>query len=507
MTGWLLRIKNWRGMRHRCYRLWQRDVIFWRRHRKAIISWTVILFHVLGIFSSIRAVMQSRTPQGAIAWAVSLNTFPYVAVPAFWVFGSFEFEDYLTARSQAREKSRTVEKELRQRLSDEDLVTAPTDEWEQVMLQLAGLPFTIGNSAELLQNGGETYDSLLKGIDDAQDYVLFQFYIIRDDEIGRKFRDALVKKAAAGVRVYAMYDEIGSMGLPASFKAPLVKAGGQFIPFNTTQGFGNRLRLNFRNHRKVMVVDGKQAWVGGINIGDEYLNVGKPSSDVYVRDTHIKMSGPIVQMVQATFIEDWYWAARNLPKLNWDPEPSTSGSMKMLCLPTGPSTTLDTCALYYLTAINKARHRVWISTPYFVPDEQIVSAIALAVLRGVDVRIMIPQKTDSHLINASHLGIVGEMEPTGAKIYSYQKGFIHQKVMLVDDRYSFVGTANFDNRSFRLNFEITMLADNEAFAKKTEEMLKDDFSHAVLLPKKKYEESSFVQRLMARTALLLSPVQ
>lgn len=507
MPRWWVDIKSTGGFKHRCRRMWQKDVIFWKRHRKGIISGFFILFHVLGVFSSIKAIMTSRTPQGAIAWAVSLNTFPYVAVPAYWVFGSFEFDDYLKARSEARTESGKVVANLRTRLQNKGLIVQPSGEWSQVLQKLAELPFTDGNTGSLLLNGGETYASLLEGIKSAQDYILFQFYIIRDDKIGKQFRDALVEKAQQGVRIYAMYDEIGSLGLPDSFKEPLIKAGGQFIPFNTTQGFGNRFRLNFRNHRKVMVVDGRDAWVGGINIGEEYKSSGPSDPKAYMRDTHIKMTGPVVKMVQATFTEDWFWAARNLPQLNWEPERATTGTMEMLCLPTGPSTDLDTCALFFLTAINKAKERVWISTPYFVPDEQIVSALALAVLRGVDVRIMVPEKTDSHLINMSHLGIVGQMKKTGVEIYNYKKGFIHQKVMLVDDQFSFIGTANFDNRSFRLNFEITMLVDDKPFAKKTEQMLKDDFAQSVKVTETAYDDSSFIKRLFARTALLLSPIQ
>lgn len=506
MAWRIRRIKSFGSLLHRCRRLWQEDVIFWRRHKKAILSWLFVAFHVMGALSSVRAVMESRTPQGAIAWAVSLNTFPYVAVPAYWVFGSFEFSDYVETRSKARVESRQVETQLRENLQKNDFVVPADNEWSQVFQQLAGLPITKGNSAKLLHNGQETYASLLEGINSAEDYILFQFYIIRDDATGRKFRDALVEKARQGVRVYAMYDEIGSLGLPDSYKAPLIEAGGQFIPFNTTQGLGNRFRLNFRNHRKVMVVDGREAWVGGINIGEEYRNSGPSSPSTYMRDTHIKVAGPVVQMVQATFVEDWHWAAHNIPELNWQPQASAQ-DMEMLCLPTGPSSRLDTCALFFISAINKARSRIWISTPYFVPDQQIISALVLAVLRGVDVRIMVPEKTDSWLIDLSHLGIMGEMAETGVQIYKYQKGFIHQKVMLVDDQYSFVGTANFDNRSFRLNFEITMLVDNKEFAGETEAMLKEDFSHARLSEPTRFKDSPYIKRLLARTALLLAPIQ
>jgi len=491
---------------HRCKRLWQEDVIFWKRHKKTILSWGFIIFHVLGALSSINAVMHTRTPQGAIAWAVSLNTFPYIAVPAYWIFGASEFDDYIAARQKARASGKEIEDAIRAHLSAESLVPAPSNDTNRVLQSLASLPFTEGNSAEYLIDGAETFTSMLEGIERARKYILFQFYIVRDDKIGRQFRDALIKKAKEGVTVYAMYDEVGSLGLPDSFDDSMIEAGVQFIPFNTTQGFGNRFRINFRNHRKVVVVDGLETWIGGINIGEEYKSSGSVE-DEYIRDTHLHMTGPVVQMVQAVFVEDWYWAARNFPKLNWDPERSGEGNLGILCLPTGPSDKLETCALFYLNAINRAKERIWISTPYFVPDQQIVSALTLAVLRGVDVRIMIPEVTDSKLIDLSHHGIAGAVERTGVKMYHYTKGFNHQKVMLVDDNYSYVGTANFDNRSFRLNFEITMVVDDVDFARQTEEMLNKDFESSRLVPEKTYSNSSFIKRLLSSVALLLSPIQ
>lgn len=502
---------QWNNLQHSCRRLWQKDVIFWQRHKKKIISWTFIIFHVLGALSSIRAIMDTRTPQGAIAWAVSLNTFPYIAVPAYWVFGAAEFDDYIVARQEARKAGKDIGENLKKSLSEKGLLVSPLEGQARVLQDLSqGMAFTTGNNAEYLINGGRTFESILNGINEAKDYILFQFYIIRDDQVGRQFRDALVRKAKEGVRVYAMYDEVGSLGLKSSFKKPLIDAGGKFLPFNTTQGFGNRFRLNFRNHRKVVVIDGKQAWIGGINIGEEYSSSsfgseGPPAE--FFRDTHLRMEGPIVQMVQAIFMEDWYWADRKFPELKWDPEVSTTSSLKMLALPSGPVDEFETCALFYLSAINNAKKRVWISSPYFVPDEQIVSALTLAVLRGVDVRIMIPEKTDSSLIDTSHRGIIGRVERSGIKVYRYEKGFNHQKIMLVDDNHSYVGTANFDNRSFRLNFEITVVVSDQGFAKKTEQMLEKDFQSAVAVPEKYYENSGFWKQFMSRVALLLAPIQ
>lgn len=497
---------NFQKLKHRTKRMWQKDLVFWLRYRKKILYWTFAIFHVLGFFSSINAIMQTRTPQGAIAWAVSLNTFPYIAVPAYWIFGASEFEDYFHSREESRQAAREIRQELRTRLIDGNMLQEPDDVKDRVLASLAEQPFTRGNQVELLTSGAETYESMLEGIESAKHYILFQFYIIRDDDIGRRFRDALARKAREGVKVYAMYDEIGSLGLPSDFGKPITDAGSEFVTFNTTEGFMNRLRLNFRNHRKIVVIDGQYAWTGGNNIGEEYTGTGENGSEFY-RDTHIKMSGPVVQMVQSVFVEDWYWVKRGFPELDWQPDRSEEGDLKMLCLASGPSDTRETCALFYLTAINSAQKRIWISSPYFVPDQQIFSALALAVLRGVDVRIMVPRTTDLPLTNFSHLGILGETEKSGVNVYAYEKGFNHQKVMLVDDQYSYIGSANFDNRSFRLNFEITMVVDDKDFAVKTEAMLEKDFEYSPLVPPDTFRESNFFRRLIARTALLLAPIQ
>ena len=212
-----------------------------------MIAALVVLFHLLGFFSSIHAIMSTRTEQGAVAWAVSLNAFPYVAVPAYWVLGRSRFEGYVTAR----------------RMSPEAVTPAA-----RAAQRLAGMPFLHGNSLDLLVDGDATFSSILDGIDAAEDYVLFQFFIVHDDEIGRKIKEHLIARAKAGVRVYFLYDEVGSHDLPKAYKRELTDAGAEVSAFNTRQGAGNRFQINFRNHRKVVVVDGKVAWVGGHNVGD-----------------------------------------------------------------------------------------------------------------------------------------------------------------------------------------------------------------------------------------------
>lgn len=471
-----------------------------------LISLIVFLAHLAGALTSVRAVMETRTAQGAIAWVVSLNTFPYIAVPAYWVFGRSKFEGYVSARREAHERMSVRAREYIGRLMQGGMIAQPERDRTLLVEKLAKLPFTQGNDAELLTDGEATFRSILDGIAQARKYVLVQFYILRDDRIGRNLKQHLLDRARQGVRVYVLYDEIGSGDLSKTYAPELVAAGAEVRPFNTTQGASNRFQLNFRNHRKIVVVDGRTAWVGGHNVGDEYL--GRDPRVGFWRDTHVKMEGPIVQSVQIAFTEDWQWAAKSVPELDWDPRSASDGkSRQMICLPSGPDDPLETCTLFFLHAINQAKTRLWIASPYFVPDEQFISALQLAALRGVDVRVIVPDKSDNKLVELSGWSYVGELDRVGIKFYRHRKGFMHQKVMLVDDNACTIGTANFDNRSFRLNFEITIGVLDEDFAGQVKRMLEQDMADSRLVAAKEVEQRGFWSRFAIRAARLMAPVQ
>jgi cardiolipin synthase len=480
-----------------------------RRKRNRWIATFVFVMHVLGVWTSIEAVMSTRTSQGAIAWAVSLNTFPYVAVPAYWIFGQSKFDGYdlLRLNQQLRESETVVA--ARQKLEAEGLLVSADTPVEtgyiQLLDNLTKLPMTTGNSVDLLIDGEATFSAILDAIDQAEEYVLFQFYILRDDEIGRRCLEALRKKISDGVRVYVLYDELGSKDFSESYLRELRGSGMEIVPFNTTQGRGNRFRLNFRNHRKIVVVDGDVAFVGGLNVGDEYL--GKDPVLSPWRDTHVRVRGPVVHCIQAPFVEDWNWATGAIPELDWKPAEATGGTIAAACLPTGPADTLETGTLFFLHAINSAKRRLWIVSPYFVPDEQVMSALQLAALRGVDVRVLIPQNPDHLHVYLSGLSYLVEAKQAGVKIYRYQPGFLHQKVWLIDDHTSFVGTANLDNRSMRLNFEITLMMIDEGFASEVEAMLEEDFRRSELASPSEYTERSLPYRFLVRVCRLFAPVQ
>ena len=483
------------------------SILRWRRrHRKTTVALFLLTAHIAGALTSVQAVMRTRTSQGTIAWVVSLNTFPYVAVPAYWIFGGNKFEAYVAARradlgETQREAADYLEK-LRQGhlLADEGSVRS------HLLRRLTGMPATLGNDAELLIDGKATFESIFEGLKRAKDYVLLQFYIIRNDGIGEEFKQNLKACAARGVRVYLTYDDMGCEDLRDKYLKELRESGISVRAFNTLNENLGRSQLNFRNHRKLVIVDGNAAWVGGLNVGDEYLG-RDPKVGVW-RDTFIKIQGPVVQAVQLTFAEDWHWASKQTLTLNREPLPAPSGvSRQMASLASGPADPLETCTLFHLHLINAAQKRLWIATPYFIPDEQFISALHLAALRGVDVRILVPEKSDGRLVNLSGWSFVEDLARSGIRFYRHQPGFMHQKVMLVDDESCTVGTANFDNRSFRLNFELTIATFDREFSLQVARMLEKDFADSRIVTPEEISNKGFWWQFSIRASRMLSPIQ
>ncbi len=466
----------------------------------------VLIFHILGFLSSINAVMTVRTSQGAIAWAVSLNAMPYIAVPAYWVLGRSKFDGYSTARQSSDDKIQENLKLLYDGLKDFSILSSELKPASIAAQKLTDIPYLKGNDVKLLVDGDATFGSIIEGIDEAQDYILFQFFIVKDDEIGRKVKKHLIAKAKDGVKIYFLYDEVGSIDLPDSYKNELRKVGIEVHDFHTQKGKDNRFQLNFRNHRKLVVVDGKKAWIGGSNVGDEYL--GKDPKFGHWRDTHVCIEGPAVISAQISFVEDWFWAIGEFIKtITWKPTASKTSNKEVIIIPSGPADELETATLMFLQAINSAKERIWIASPYFVPDDSIIDAIQLAGLRGVDVRILIPDKKDHLAVWLAAFTYFDEASLTGARIYRYMDGFLHEKVMLIDYYHSSVGTANFDNRSMRLNFEITAMVSDREFNAQVEKMFLADFEKAIEIKKGLLDSKPFYFRVGANIARLTAPIQ
>ncbi|RKF15940.1 cardiolipin synthase [Alginatibacterium sediminis] len=468
------------------------------------MAFFITLFYLAGIASAVHAVMTARTATGAVAWSVSLVSFPFIAVPAYLYLGRNKFEGYVDAFEENADELDALIANFRNDLEPWNVDGNEGASIYKAVSQLAEMDLTRGNSAELLINGNATFDSILAGVSQAKDYVLFQFYMIHDDSLGRRVQQALIERAKAGVRVYVLYDEIGSSGLTQSYIDELTQAGVEVSSFKPTQGSRNRFQVNFRNHRKMVVVDGTSAWIGGHNVGDEYLGLDSEFSPW--RDTHVKLQGPTVIQLQAVIVSDWYWATRSIPELNWKPTAAPNADLKAMIIPFSPTKRLETAGLFFVSALHSAKDRIWISAPYFVPDEAVLKALELAALRGVDVRIITTGKPDSLPVYLAGFYYFNQLRDLGIKFYAYQPGFLHEKVMLVDNKYSTVGTPNFDNRSFRLNFEVTALIMDQGFAQEMEKMFEDDFAHSIELNPSDFDEKPFYWWFGVNLSRLASPV-
>ncbi|MDR5892616.1 cardiolipin synthase [Halomonas mongoliensis] len=468
-----------------------------------LLGLAIFMVHLLGILSAVLALLSSRTSQGAIAWILSLITLPYVAVPAYWIFGQPRFYGYVSARGERDSVLRRVLARYREPL--EPFVAETRDPDVRAVEQLAQMPMTSGNRAELLVDGEATFESLFDGIERAEEYVLIQFFIVRNDALGIELKQRLQRVADRGVRVYFLYDEVGSHKLNEGYLRDLASSGVEVSAFRSSRGFRHRFQLNFRNHRKVLVVDGREGWVGGFNVGVEYL--GQHPRHGAWRDTHLKLTGPSVLGLQEAFWEDWHWATGEVITLTWTPQVSCHECHKVVIVPSGPADRQDTAGLLVQHAIHSARERFWVTSPYFVPDQGVQDALRLAAMRGVDVRIMIPEHPDHLLVFLSAFSFLPDMLRAGVKVYRYQPGFLHQKVMLIDDSAASVGTVNLDNRSFRLNFEITAFLPDRHFAAQVRLMLEKDFANCRRVNLDEITSRPLWRKLVSRAAYLLSPIQ
>lgn len=484
---------------------------FVRRRRRPLKGLFVVFVHALGFALSIQAVMQTRTEQGAVAWAFALNTLPVLAVPAWFVFGNHKLDTAPGARRPGRKQAETLTWQWNRHAGrfaarPEQAASTRPDEVLRRLQAIASLPVTEGNSATLLVDGSAAYPAMLRAISGAERYILMQSFIFREDGIGRAVRDALVAKAHEGVAIYLLLDSVGSHALPAEFAGSMERHGIRVAYFTGMPGKTNRFQLNFRNHRKILVVDGTLGFLGGLNVGDDYL--GKHPRLTPWRDTHMQWRGPVAKCLQVPFAEDWHSTTGSPPgALDWELRPEeAAGPATALCLASGPGDPVETCAMAFLILIHAAQDRIWLATPYFVPDDKIVTALQLAAMRGVDVRVILPELSDSRLMYLASFSSFEALTRTGVRFFRFQNGFLHQKVMIVDDWLSAIGSANIDNRSFRLNHEVIGIVSDRAFNAETARMLEADLAHSLPSAPDALSGRSFWFRLGVRLSRMLVPV-
>lgn len=471
---------------------------------EATVIWSaavLFLYVCVALPLALHSLMHTRSTQGAIAWIICLLTIPIITVPLYLVFGIRNMERH-TKREMRDCGAEALQSAMEPHLEDGGVIS-------RTLRKCCGSPLCGGNAVELLRDGNDTYPELERAIRAAKSFVLVEFYIIRNDKVGEKLRDVLVERAKAGLDVYVIYDEIGSMKLARGYLGSLRAAGVHVAPFNGKRFWlSSIMRVNFRNHRKLVVVDGALAYMGSLNIGLEYWRSRRRRSrSEYWRDTFIGLRGPAVCQTMQSFMRDWYRATGENIADKVQVQPMPAGTHPCQLIPSGPN---DGATSYWHLLVQEmaahATERLWITTPYFVPSEAVFAALRGAALRGVDVRILVPRKSDNPLADLALLTFQKELISGGVKMLAYTPGVLHEKVTVMDRKLCSVGSANLDERSLRLNFELTMLMEGEEMNARVASMLEVDMHQCVELGANDWENARWPVRVASRLCRLLSPV-
>ncbi|WP_313891898.1 cardiolipin synthase [Psychrobacillus sp.] len=366
---------------------------------------------------------------------------------------------------------------------------------------------TQDNKVDIFADGREKFDALLHDLENAKNHIHIQYYIFKLDNLGKSIYDVLLAKAKQGVEVRVLYDAMGSRSLRKRHFKELIELGGQVEVFFPSIFPLINPRMNYRNHRKIVVIDGRIGYIGGFNVGDEYLGLNKRFG--YWRDTHLRIEGSSVHPLQTRFILDWNQASANQDieySDSYFPAIPMKGTVGLQIVSSGPDSDWEQIKNGYLKLIMMAKKYIYIQTPYFIPDASFMDTLRIACLSGIDVRIMIPNKPDHIFVYWATYSYVGELLEAGAKIYIYENGFLHTKMIVIDDEASTVGTANIDVRSFKLNFEVNAFIYDRETSHELAELFEADMQLSTELTRELYEQRSLKIKFKESLARLISPI-
>jgi cardiolipin synthase len=462
-------------------------------------------FAIWAFVMAIVIIMQRRTPAATIAWMLVLGFLPVVGYVIYRLIGP---------QRLARKKSR---RRLTKRLVDEaqgalEEIAADSPARHREQLARIGLaagepPPLRAEQIELFCEGKETYAAIGAAIAAATNHIHCEYYIWENDESGKRFRDQLIARAKQGIEVRAIVDGTGSSHVNKRFFKDLVAAGGEVTWFNPVSIFSiRRRRADFRSHRKIVICDGRVGFVGGMNMSND--ESAEFSGANAWRDTHVRLVGSTVRALQRIFVEDWAYCTSEVLAFEecYFPSPTGEGGDVVQIVSSGPDEAIFAIHKTYFAAINASVERLWLTTPYFVPDDAILSAIVSAAMRGVDVRLIVPAKGDSRLVDLAARSYFPEVLTAGVKLFEYQPRFVHAKTMVIDDDVSIVASANLDNRSFRLDFEIGAVIYGHSLNTHLAEAFTRDLEQCEAITIETIDDDKFFPRLFQAGARLLSPL-
>lgn len=471
-----------------------------------ILTSFIIVLYVYTVISTISVLLlENRNPVKSISWVLVLIFLPLIGMWLYLLLG----QDYRKKKIISKKSIRSV---IDRPVASFDLDSLDTSMMSANQLNLVKLLYKnseaagyADNKIDLFTDGMSTFDSLFDAIENAKDHIHIQFFIFEDDVISNRLRELLIRKAREGVRVRMIYDYWGSLNLSKKYLKSLEDAGVYFQPFLPFRWQISRTnKINYRNHRKLVVVDGKIGFTGGMNVADRYIYGNKLGN---WRDTFVRFEGAAVHGLQLLFLVDWYFVDRKYVEgPEYFPEPAKFGPNLVQLVSSGPDTDWEAIMQGIASAMMSATKYIYIHTPYFMPNDVIANSMEIASLSGVDVRLMIPQRSDSRLSDASTFSYLGRAMEAGVRVFIYKEGFLHSKAIVIDDFISIVGSTNIDERSFDQNFEANaFIYGTETALELKEHFLKDEVN-CMELTLEAWNNRRHRQKLKESFARLFSPL-
>jgi cardiolipin synthase A/B len=478
---------------------------------RSLPSLVTILYFLTVVFIAILIILENRNPVKTISWILILVLLPFAGIVIYLFFG----QEYRKNKMYSRKGLKNLER-LR-KLTLEQLDNLPNNHFQisdriyskkrliNLLLANSNAVLTSNNDVQVLHNGAETFSEIFKTIEQAKHHIHLEYYIVEDDQIGNYLRELLIRKSQEGVEVRFIYDDVGSWELKRKWLRTMSDAGVKVDCFMRVRYPMLTSKVNYRNHRKILVVDGDTAFVGGLNFADRYQD-GVPGIGPW-RDTHLKMTGGAATALQIIFMADWYFVSKEILKGEKYFNPFIQGDGKLVQISaSGPDSDWESIGQAYFSAIATATEYVYISTPYLMPPPDIVTALKTSALGGIDVRIIVPGLSDAITAKWGTNSYIEELLEAGIKIYFYKAGFIHSKVIIVDGVFSSVGTANLDFRSLETNFEVNAMIYDEDIADILARQFLDDQDKSQEVVLSEWVNRPRISKIKESFARILSPM-
>ncbi|MCM3569984.1 cardiolipin synthase [Neobacillus mesonae] len=486
-------------------------LLFFFRDRleSGVLGFLSVMISLSVIFIGFVIFLENRHPSQTITWLVVLGVFPFAGFIFYLLFGRNYRKEKMFRKKFFLDKQAFLTVEGEDDPKNEEKRALMGEHHGQLFTlaqKLGNSPISFETATKVLTNGDETFRHIIQELKRARHHIHMEYYIVRHDEIGQEIKNILIEKANQGIKIRFMFDAVGSWQLSKKYINDLKAAGVETVPFGPVKLPFLNNKFNFRNHRKIIVIDGNIGFVGGLNVGDEYL--GRDKDFGFWRDTHLMLRGEAVRTLQLIFLQDWYYMTNHsfltAEYLSPQFDHYSHGGVQLIA--GGPDNEWSIIKNIFFSMITSAKKSVWIASPYFIPDEDIFSALKIAALSDIDVRLLVPNRPDKRIVFHASRSYFPELLEAGVKIYQYERGFMHSKIVLVDGELASIGTSNMDMRSFHLNFEVNAFLFRTNSTEKLVKEYESDLRYSKQIEFETFEQRHIGYRLLESTARLLSPL-